>query len=92
MALSLQRASGVRPTFAAARPRPAARLAVRASVTDGEKDSIAHKFATATVATAVASSLLLGTMVAPPAAEAARSGGRAGASGFSARRAQSYAP
>jgi uncharacterized membrane protein len=85
MALQMQRSaiSAAKPTLA---PR---RLAVRtcASSNKGEEQTVVRKMAVPVAATVAASLLLGAQMVAPEEAMAARSGGRAGASSFSARRA-----
>lgn len=71
--------------------RPVAGRALRPLVRcAAQKDEQENKLA-APVAAMVAASLLVSGIDAPM-AEAARSGGRAGASSFSARRAQSYSP
>lgn len=93
MALSLQRCSGLRVTQHS-RPFASRSVVVRASAAkkDENEQSVVSKLAMPVAATVAASLLLAGQMFAPPDAIAARSGGRAGASSFSARRSQSYAP
>ena len=84
-------------------PRPLCRLPARVVCRAGKKaDDVVVKpqpapeqqrSALMPIATAaMCASLLLGGALAPQEALAARSGGRMGASSFSARRSQSYAP
>lgn len=89
MALSLQRsACSIRPASTDSRVAAynrAPRLVVRASKQQEEKTVNAGH---AVVAATIAAGVLIGSqMVVPPEALAARSGGRAGASRFSASRA-----
>eukprot|EP00775_Hariotina_reticulata_P001674 gene1674-2017_t len=82
--MQLAKAPLARPVLAA---RPAARPVVRCFAAKRDEESV--KPAVATVAAVVTAGLLLQSTVAVEPALAARSGGRAGASSFSARR--SYA-
>lgn len=59
----------------------------RAVLCKAQSENVADRVKSAALAATIAGALLVSPMVAPPDAEAARSGGRVSSSGFSSRRA-----